>query len=227
MDPNQAAEIEAALPALLDRFYTRVRADAELGPVFNDGVADWDHHLATLADFWSSVMLTSGRYKGNPMAVHLRHAARIPSELFGRWLAIWTETTNEMMSPSVAAVMQAKAARIAQSLDAAIHFHLSKAEGAKVETTQAEVSKPYRSTPVFDDQSLPQALRQAHTTKEGVWGVIRVLEGCVRYRIEAHDHDVILSPGTPGLVRPREPHHVEPVGPMRMQVEFYDHPPAL
>ncbi len=128
MDPSQAAEIEAALPALLERFYARVRADAELGPVFNDAVEDWDHHLGTLADFWSSVMLTSGRYKGNPMAVHLRHAARIPSEMFGRWLSIWTETTNEMMSPAVATVMQAKAARIAQSLDAAIHFRLSKRE---------------------------------------------------------------------------------------------------
>ena len=128
MDPSQAAEIEAALPALLDRFYARVRADADLGPVFNDAVEDWDHHMATLADFWSSVMLTTGRYKGNPMAVHMRHGARIPSEMFGRWLAIWTETTSEMMSPPVAEVMQAKAARIAQSLDAAIHFRLTKAE---------------------------------------------------------------------------------------------------
>ena len=131
MDPDQAAEIEAALPALLERFYARVRADAELGPVFNDAVEDWGHHLATLADFWSSVMLTSGRYKGNPMAVHLRHADRIPSELFGRWLAIWTETTSEMMSLPVAAVMQAKAARIAQSLDAALHFRLAKAEPSR------------------------------------------------------------------------------------------------
>jgi hemoglobin len=131
MDPDQAAEIEAALPALMDRFYARVRADAELGPVFNDAVGDWDHHMATLADFWSSVMLTSGRYKGNPMQVHLRHADRIPSELFGRWLAIWTETTAEMVSPPVAAAMQAKAARIARSLDLALHFRLPKAEPSR------------------------------------------------------------------------------------------------
>lgn len=234
MDPTQAAEIEAALPALLDRFYGRVRQDPDLGPVFNDAVGDWDHHLGVLADFWSSVMLTTGRYKGNPMAVHMQHAARIPSGMFGRWLTIWTQTTNEMMSPAVAEAMQAKAARIAQSLDAALHFRLSKAGPAKPQAirfeaaeAEAPASKPYRSTPVFDERTLPQALRQAHTTKEGVWGVIRVLEGCVRYRVESHDHDVILSPGTPGLVRPQEPHHVEPVGSMRMQVEFYDHLPAL
>jgi hemoglobin len=128
MDPSQATEIEAALPALLDRFYARVRADAELGSVFNDAVEDWDHHLATLTDFWSSVMLTTGRYKGNPVAVHLRHGDRIRPEMFARWLAIWTQTTDEMVSPVVAAALQSKAARIAQSLDLALHYRLPKAE---------------------------------------------------------------------------------------------------
>jgi len=128
MDSNQAAEIEAVLPALLERFYARVRADAGLGPVFNDAVEDWDRHLAVLADFWSSVMLTTGRYKGDPMRAHMRHGDRIPSEMFGRWLALWNQTTDEMVSPEVAASMQAKAARIARSLDLALHFRLPKAE---------------------------------------------------------------------------------------------------
>ena len=127
MDVRQAAEIEAALPALLERFYERARADAELGPVFNDAVGDWSRHLATLGDFWSSVMLTTGRYKGDPMQAHLKHGARISSEMFGRWLELWTQTTDEMMSPDVALAMQAKAARIAQSLDLALHFRLPKA----------------------------------------------------------------------------------------------------
>ena len=128
MDATQAAEIEAVLPALLERFYARVRADQDLGPVFNDAIGDWSHHMGVLTDFWSSVMLASGRYKGNPMQAHARHADRIRPEMFARWLALWAETTAEMASPPVAAALQAKAARIGQSLDLALHFRLPKAE---------------------------------------------------------------------------------------------------
>lgn len=37
--------------------------------------------------------------------------------------------------------------------------------------------RPYRSTPVFDQDTLPAALRARHDTKAGVWGLIRVIEG--------------------------------------------------
>jgi len=42
------------------------------------------------------------------------------------------------------------------------------------------MTAPYKSTPVFDETTLPAALRREHRTKDGVWGVIRVLEGQVR-----------------------------------------------
>ena len=67
-----AALDEAMIHALVHGFYARVRADAELGPIFERAIGDhWDTHLATMCDFWSSVMLTSGRYKGNPMMAHV------------------------------------------------------------------------------------------------------------------------------------------------------------
>ncbi|MGC2189855.1 MAG: DUF1971 domain-containing protein, partial [Candidatus Sulfotelmatobacter sp.] len=40
---------------------------------------------------------------------------------------------------------------------------------------------PYRCTPIFDETTLPAGLRREHRTKAGVWGVIRVLEGRLRY----------------------------------------------
>jgi len=107
---------EAALPALIERFYGRVRADPVLGPVFDAAVEDWPSHLALLAEFWSSVMLASGRYKGNPMMKHIRQGHAITPPMFDRWLALWRETTDEMLPPVAAAAMQEKAARIAESL---------------------------------------------------------------------------------------------------------------
>jgi tellurite resistance-related uncharacterized protein len=86
---------------------------------------------------------------------------------------------------------------------------------------------PYRSTPVFDEETLPAALRREHRTKPGVWGVVRVLEGEVRLSFVDPPSALILSPGTPGLLLPDQPHFVEPVGKVRMQVEFYDRPPQL
>lgn len=217
---------EAALPPLLDRFYGRVRADAELGPVFDGIVQDWSEHLGRLAAFWSSVMLTTGRYKGNPVVKHLVHGKRMTPAMFDRWIALWDETTSEMLSPAAAAAMQAKARRISESLQAAIRFQTPEQE--KAVAAAHALSRPYKSTPVFDADTLPAELQRAHSTKAGVWGVIRVLEGMLCYHIE--DGSVppaVLTPTRPGLVRPQELHRVETVGAMRMQVDFYDHQPAL
>ena len=118
---------EEQLRVLVDLFYARVRADAALGPVFNDAVGDWPEHLDRLTAFWSSVMLTSGRYKGNPMLAHLKHKSRITPALFDRWLALWAATTEEVMPPAAAAALQAKAARIAESLQLALFFRIDPA----------------------------------------------------------------------------------------------------
>ena len=114
------ADLERVIPA----FYARVRDDAEIGPLFNATIADWPHHLDRLVAFWSSVMLTSGRYKGQPLPAHMKHRSRISPELFDRWLALWARTSDELMQPDAAAALQEKAARIAQSLQLALFFRL-------------------------------------------------------------------------------------------------------
>lgn len=92
---------------------------------------------------------------------------------------------------------------------------------------QPDRSGPYRSTPVFDEQTLPVALRREHRTKAGAWGVIRVLEGEVVYTIIEPFEEQRLSADRPGVILPEQAHFVTPVGPMRMRVEFYDHLPLL
>jgi hemoglobin len=111
---------EPAISALVDRFYAKVRQDPVIGKVFNDAVDDWDEHLAKLKDFWSSVMLTSGRYKGNPMAMHMRQPIEPP--FFDHWLGLWRETVDELFAPEVAARFAEKAERIGESLKLALFF---------------------------------------------------------------------------------------------------------
>lgn len=115
---------EAQLQSLVHGFYGKVRDDTVLGPVFNQAISDWPHHLAKMVDFWSSVMLTSGRYKGNPMMMHLKHIARIRPEMFDRWLELWRETAPEMLDEAGASAVIAKAERIAESLQLGMFFKL-------------------------------------------------------------------------------------------------------
>ena len=63
---------EQAIALLIDRFYAAVRQERVLGPVFEAAISaeEWPEHLATMRRFWSSVMLASGRYSGNPVSVH-------------------------------------------------------------------------------------------------------------------------------------------------------------
>jgi hemoglobin len=111
---------EGAINAMVARFYGKARQDDLIGPLFNAAVADWDEHFKKLGDFWSSVMLTSGRYKGNPMAAHLKQP--IEPQFFERWLALWRETGGELFTPELAARWQEKAENIAESLKLALFF---------------------------------------------------------------------------------------------------------
>ncbi len=87
--------------------------------------------------------------------------------------------------------------------------------------------EPYKKTAIFDEVTLPEALRRDHRTKRGVWGIIRVIEGRLRLEFDDGAPGRLLSPEAPGLIRPEQVHRVEPLGPMRMQVEFYSAEPSL
>lgn len=82
-------------------------------------------------------------------------------------------------------------------------------------------ASPYKITPVFDQDTLPDAIRNAHNTKEGIWGVLRVLEGEARLIFHESAREVHVTPERQGLIPPQAVHHVEIIGPVRLQVEFY------
>lgn len=117
MADAQAIGIDDALISqLVERFYDAVRQDEFLGPIFAVHVADWTPHLARMKDFWASVTLESGRFRGNPMLKHIAIGG-LERPHFDRWLALWQQTISEVVFDEAAAsVFRSAADRIAQSL---------------------------------------------------------------------------------------------------------------
>ena len=84
---------------------------------------------------------------------------------------------------------------------------------------------PYGASPIFDENSLPDKLRNEHSTKEGTWGLLRVLEGTVELVFVDPPSRYVVTVDKPAPIPPGEPHFVRLAGPVKMQVEFYrEHP---
>jgi hemoglobin len=109
---------EAMIELLVRGFYTKVRLDAVLAPVFEARIREWEPHLAQMCAFWSSVALMTGRYHGTPMVKHL--PLLVDAAHFDRWLALFEETAGEICPPEAAAHFVERAQRIAASLELGI-----------------------------------------------------------------------------------------------------------
>jgi len=119
---------ETDIKHVVQSFYTRVRQDELLGPIFAtkiQGDAAWDRHMAHIADFWSSIFLKTGRYKGNPLQKHIEVHGLTPA-LFSHWLALFQDTAARILAPEQAEEIHQMAQRIAQSLQMGLAFNYEK-----------------------------------------------------------------------------------------------------
>ena len=80
----------------------------------------------------------------------------------------------------------------------------------------------YSRTPEYSSENVPDSfLGRAHSTKAGVWGRIRVVEGSILYRIfEPDPEEHVLTLENPGVVEPTVVHEVEPIDDARFYIEF-------
>ncbi|MCA0401240.1 MAG: group III truncated hemoglobin [Proteobacteria bacterium] len=101
-------------------FYDEIRADALLGPIFGKRIAPerWPAHLETMVEFWSSVLLLTGSYKGKPVPAHLQLG--VEDAHFRHWLALFGQVTARLCTAEIAALFMERATRIADSLRFAI-----------------------------------------------------------------------------------------------------------
>lgn len=112
---------EELIAELVDTFYGRVRQDPLIGPIFLAKLGDdWEPHLAKLRDFWSSVTLMSGRYRGKPQQVHM--PLPLETRHFERWLSLFEATVSELCSGPARFLFIDRAHRIAESLQISLNI---------------------------------------------------------------------------------------------------------
>lgn len=80
----------------------------------------------------------------------------------------------------------------------------------------------YGASPVFSEETVPQALQKEHRTKAGVWAKAVVSEGSIEYILEESPDDVLtVAAGNFALIEPEVPHRVRVIGKVTFQLEFY------
>ncbi|MEP1330961.1 group III truncated hemoglobin [Pseudophaeobacter sp.] len=96
-------------------FYIRIRAHAELGPVFALYVkgSDWPDHEAKIARFWRNAILREKCYNGNPMRVHVSRP-EIEAKHFPQWLALFHQVLQAELPADIALQWGALADRIGE-----------------------------------------------------------------------------------------------------------------
>ncbi|WP_210522081.1 group III truncated hemoglobin [Hymenobacter terricola] len=109
------------LRRLIEAFYTRVRADELLGPVFAARIpaGHWPEHLDTMTRFWTAALLAQAAgYRGNPGAKHLY--LPIEPAHFTRWLALFGQTVDELFVGDRATGIKRRARKMGELFQAKI-----------------------------------------------------------------------------------------------------------
>jgi hemoglobin len=107
---------------LVDTFYSKVREDKLIGSIFDERIQDrWPEHLAKMYTFWQTVLLGEHTYYGSPFPPH----AKLPVEKihFERWLALFSETLNELFTGEIAVEAMWRANKMAEMFQFKIHHY--------------------------------------------------------------------------------------------------------
>ena len=120
----------ADIERLVNAFYSKVQRDDLLGFIFTDiAKTDWNAHLPKMYAFWETMLFRSGSYTGNPLAAHARLTAftSMGREQFGRWLALFTASVDELFAGEKAEHIK----RAAEDMANVIHARINNVPDAR------------------------------------------------------------------------------------------------
>lgn len=116
---------------LVDAFYTRIKADEQIGFIFTDiAKVNWEKHIPVMYDFFENMLFYTGLYTGNPMELH-KHINRLfplTESHFRQWEYLFCTAVDELFAgktaelakqraTSISAVMQIKIIKESASSD--------------------------------------------------------------------------------------------------------------
>jgi hemoglobin len=117
-DAREMFPVEA-IERLVHQFYTEIRSDPVVGPVFAARIVDWTPHLDRMVCFWRSILRAEPTFKpdsvGGPPAKH-RAIAELSRDHFSRWLELFSATAHEVFEEAAADYVVDRANRIGTAL---------------------------------------------------------------------------------------------------------------
>lgn len=122
---------EQFISLMVERFYTSIREDDLLSPIFAERITNWPEHLERMKSFWRSILFNSGEFSGNPMTKHMSIPG-LEEHHFARWLELFYATLQDLgPQPAGIALVAERARAIADSLFTGITIRRDGIAGAK------------------------------------------------------------------------------------------------
>ena len=107
---------------LVDTFYSKVRNNETLAPIFNERIGDrWPEHLEKMYTFWQTTLLGEHTYFGSPFPPH----AQLPvdNRHFSQWISLFTQTVDELFIGDKAEEAKWRAGKMAEMFELKVnHF---------------------------------------------------------------------------------------------------------
>lgn len=113
---NKDISTRKDIELLVDAFYSKVRADDQIGFIFSDiAKVNWEKHLPVMYNFFDNMLFYTGSYTGNPMELH-KHVNRLfplTKAHFERWSSLFDQTVDELFAGEKAGLVKQRAKNIA------------------------------------------------------------------------------------------------------------------
>lgn len=98
---------------LVDTFYTNVRKNDLLAPIFNERIGErWPEHLEKMYKFWQTILLEEHTYHGSPFPVHMQ--LPVDQTHFNVWIQLFNQTVDELFVGTKAEEAKWRGAKMAE-----------------------------------------------------------------------------------------------------------------